>query len=248
MLPQIAVSWTAAVVWLAVVVAAGFLVSWLATDVRETAHRPYIALLTVVTLALAGAYLALTGLDVMETLAHNAGWGVVGGIVVALPVSAGIVRMPGHRVPAEAGRRAGTLGWEGAVYGIAEGVLLSALPALIVWHAADTAGWTGGWGGRLAAGVLALAASLLVIAVHHLGYWDYRGRQVLPVLLGCGLLTIAFLVTGSVLAPVIGHIAMHVAGLWHGIELPPHRHATGPDRTASVGLAHPSGSAQSAQS
>jgi hypothetical protein len=140
MLPQIAVSWTAAVVWLAITVAVGFLVSWLATDVRETAHRPYIALLTIVTLGLAGAYLAWTGLDMMDTLAHNAGWGVLGGVLVAVPVSVGIVRMPGHRVPVETGRRTGTLGWEGAVYGIAEGVLLSALPALIVWNAADTAG------------------------------------------------------------------------------------------------------------
>jgi hypothetical protein len=224
MLPQIAVSWTGAAVWLGVTVAVGFLVSWLATDVRETAHRPNIALLTMVTLVLAGAYLTWTGLDTIDTLAHNAGWGVLGGVLVAVPVSAGIVRMPGHRVPVETGRRTDTLGWEGAIYGIAEGVLLSALPALIVWNAADTAGWTDGWGGQLTAGAAALAASLLVIAVHHFGYWDYRNRQVLPVMVGCGLLTIAFLATGSVLAPVIGHIAMHVAGLWNGIELPPHRH------------------------
>ena len=226
MLPQIAVSWTAAVVWLAITAAVGFLVSWLATDVRETAHRPYIALLTTVTLALAGAYMAWAGVDMMDVVAHNAGWGVLGGILIAVPVSAGIVRMPGHRVPVETGRRADTLGWEGAVYGIAEGVLLSALPALIMWNAADTAGWTKSWAGQLAAGAVALAASLLVIAVHHFGYWDYRGRQVLPAMAGCGLLTIAFLATGSVLAPVIGHIAMHVAGLWNGIELPPHRHLT----------------------
>jgi hypothetical protein len=213
-------------VWLAITMAVGFLVSWLATDFRETSHRPYIALLTVVTLGLAGAYLAWTGVDVMDTVAHNAGWGVLGGILVAVPVSAGIVRMPGHRVPVEASRRADTLGWEGVVYGVAEGVLLSALPALMVWNAADTAGWTKSWAGQLAAGAVALAASLLVIAVHHFGYWDYRGRQVLPVMAGCGLLTIAFLATGSVLAPVIGHIAMHVAGLWNGIELPPHRHVT----------------------
>jgi hypothetical protein len=226
MLPQIAVSWTAAMVWLAITAAVGFLVSWLATDVRETAHRPYIALLTTVTVALAGAYLAWTGVDVTDAVAHNAGWGVLGGVLVAVPVSAGILRMPGHRVPVETGRRADTLGWEGVVYGIAEGVLLSALPALIVWNAADTAGWTDGSGGQFTASVVALGASLLVIAVHHFGYWDYRSRQVLPVMAGCGLLTVAFLATGSVLAPVIGHIAMHVAGVWNGIELPPHRHVT----------------------
>jgi hypothetical protein len=235
MLPQIAVSWTAAVVWLAVTAAVAFLVSWLATDVRETAHRPYIAVLTIVTLVVAGAYLTWSGLDTVDTIAHNAAWGVLGGVLVAVPVSAGIVRMPGHRVPVEAGRRTGTLGWEGAVYGIAEGILLSVLPALIVWNAADTAGWTDGWGGRLAAGAVALAASLLVIAVHHFGYWDYRNSHVLPVMLGCGLLTVAFLATGSVLAPVIGHIAMHVTGLWNGIELPPHRHVgTDSDRPAVV--------------
>lgn len=226
MLPQIAVSWTAAVGWLAVTTAVGFLVSWLATDVRETAHRPYIALLTTVTLVLAGTYLAWAGLDVTDALLHNIGWGVLGGVLVAVPVSAGIARAPGHRVAVETGRRTGALVWEGAVYGLAEGILLSALPALIVWNAADTAGWTGGWRGQLAAAAVALGASLVVIVVHHFGYWDYRGRQVLPVMVGCGLLSVAFLVTGSVLAPVIGHISMHVAGLWNGIELPPHRHGT----------------------
>jgi hypothetical protein len=103
-------------------------------------------------------------------VAHDAGWGVLGGVLVAVPVSFGIVRMPRHRVPVERGRRADTLGWEGLVYGVAEGVLLSALPALIVWNAADTAGWTDWWVGQVAAGVVALAASLLVIAVHHFGY------------------------------------------------------------------------------
>lgn len=224
MLPQIAISWTAAAVWLAITTALAFLVSWLATDVRETAHRPYIALLTIVTLVLTGAYLTWTGLGAVDTVVHHAGWGVLGGVLVAVPVSAGIVRMPGHRVPVEIGRRPATLSWEGAVYGIAEGILLSALPALIAWNAADTAGWTDGWGGQLAAGAAALAASLLVIAAHHFGYWDYRNRRVLPVMAGCGLLTVAFLATGSVLAPVVGHTAMHVAGLWNGIELPPHRH------------------------
>lgn len=226
MLPQIAISWTSALVWLAVTAAAGFLVSWLATDVRETAHRPYIALLTTVTLVLAGAYVTSTGVAVTDLVAHHAGWGVLGGVLVAVPVSFGIVRMPEHRIPVARGRRADTVGWEGVVYGTAEGVLLSALPALIVWNTADTAGWTAGWGGQMAAGVVALGASLVVIAVHHFGYWDYRSRQVLPVMTGCGLLTIAFLATGSVLAPVIGHIAMHVAGVWNGVELPPHRHPT----------------------
>ena len=226
MLPEIALSWTAAGAWLGIALVVGFLVSWVATDVLEIPHVPYVAVLAVVTLALGVGYTVWAGAGLGDVVAHNAGWGVLGGVLVAIPVSRAIVRMPGHRVPVEQERRADVLGWEGVVYGVAEGLLLSALPALILWNAADTAGWTDGGGGRVAAGALALVASLVMIAVHHFGYWDYRGRQVLPVMAGCGLLTIAFLATGSVLAPVIGHIAMHVAGLWDGIELPPHRHET----------------------
>ena len=103
MLPQIAVCWPAAMVWLAITRAVGVLVRWLATDVRETSHRPYIALLTVVTLGLAAAYLAWTRVVVMDTLAHNAGWGVLGGILVAVPVSAGIVRISTVRIDPAAG-------------------------------------------------------------------------------------------------------------------------------------------------
>jgi hypothetical protein len=80
----------------------------------------------------------------------------------------------------------------GVAYGIAEGVLLSALPAMIIWHAAASAQWStaASWGA-------ALLASLALIFVHHLGYWDYRNRQVIPVLIGCGLLTVAFLATAA---------------------------------------------------
>jgi hypothetical protein len=230
------VTWPQAAAWMAGLLGAGFLVSWLATDVRHTPRNLYILILAVVTSGLTGGYLVWAGVDVAGFGTHRAAWGVLGGMVVALPVSRGITRLPATRRTERAA--AGTLAWEGLVYGITEGVLLSALPALVVWNAADTAGWTAGWPGIVATWITALLASAVMIAVHHFGYWDYRNRQVLPVIAGCGLLTLAFLVTGSVLAPVIGHIAMHIAGILHGVELPPHAHtdAAAPQQPAP---AHP---------
>lgn len=119
---------------------AGFLVSWLATDVRDTPRTLYILILTVVTVALTGGYLAWAAVDVTELVAHHAGWGVLGGVVVALPVARGITRLPATRRTRKA--PVTTLAWEGLAYGVTEGVLLSALPALVVWNAAETAGWT----------------------------------------------------------------------------------------------------------
>jgi hypothetical protein len=45
-------------------------------------------------------------------------------------------------------------------------------------------------------------------------------------LIGNAVLTLAYLLTGSSLAPIGGHVAMHIAAVLHGpgsaIQLPPH--------------------------
>jgi hypothetical protein len=64
-----------------------------------------------------------------------------------------------------------------------------------------------------------------VILVHHLGYAEFRRRDARPKLLGalvtCGLQALAFLVTGTLLAPVIAHVALHAELTLRGVELPP---------------------------
>jgi hypothetical protein len=218
------VTWTEATVWLIAILGAGFLVSWLATDVLHVRRGPYILLLTAVTVSLTGSYFIWADLDLVEILQHHLWWGVLGGLIVAIPVGRGITMLPAT-VPEARRRSAWLLTWEGVVYGICEGVLLSALPAMVVWHAAQTSGWTDPWFSALASGALAMLASAAMITVHHLGYSDFRGRQLVPTVFGCSLLTLSFLLTGSLLAPVIGHVLMHVSGLRHGVELPPHESA-----------------------
>jgi hypothetical protein len=44
---------------------------------------------------------------------------------------------------------------------------------------------------------------------------------------GCGLLTVGFLITGNILTAPVGHVLMHTAGVLHGTELPPHREPAG---------------------
>jgi hypothetical protein len=69
---------------------------------------------------------------------------------------------------------------------------------------------------------LPMVASIAVIVVHHLGYWEYRNRLLVPIALGCGLLSLGYLVTASPIAAVLGHILGHGSSLRHGAELPPH--------------------------
>jgi hypothetical protein len=118
---------------------------------------------------------------------------------------------------------AGTLAWEGVVYGTTEGLLLPVLPVLVVWQAFAAHGWSSGTGKPLVAGTAAILASLAMIVIHHLGYRGFRDPAILGTVMGgCGLLSLAYLLTASPLAAVGGHIVLHTAANLHGVEMPPY--------------------------
>jgi hypothetical protein len=73
-----------------------------------------------------------------------------------------------------------------------------------------------------------MAAASVVVA-HHLGYWDYRNKILVPITLGLTVQTVAFLVTGSWIAPALAHILLHSELIIRGSEMPPKdRPARGP--------------------
>jgi hypothetical protein len=207
----------------AIVLVASFLVTWVVTDVLHVPRTPYVAILAVVSLGLGGAYLVWSGTSVADVLVRNGGWALLAGVVVALVLTPAVRRLPGSERPA--GSLAGHLVWEGGVYGIAEALLLSALPVLAVWQAADGLGWTRSTWGDVGSGALAIVGALFVILVHHLGYREFRPASARPMLMGallaCGVQALAFLLTGNILAPVLAHVALHVQMLGRGVELPP---------------------------
>jgi hypothetical protein len=115
------------------------------------------------------------------------------------------------------------LAWEAVLYGAAEGVLLSGLPVLAAWQSFRILGWTDHTVGAMGSGCLAVAVSAGVIWVHHLGYREFRHtrRVALPVV-ACGILSVAYLLTGSVIAPVGGHILTHAGMELRGVAMPPY--------------------------
>jgi membrane protease YdiL (CAAX protease family) len=73
---------------------------------------------------------------------------------------------------------------------------------------------------------MALLASAVVTALYHLGFAEYRGAQVLQPVLGNSIITLAYLLSGNPLAPILAHVMMHGAAVLHGpettLQLPPH--------------------------
>ena len=171
------------------------------------------------------AWLRWCGFDWRRTVAHNWGWGLLAALVVGAFVVRNVLQQP--RTPMPQGLDlAFTLLWLGLVYGLVDGLLLSVLPIAATWQACTRLGWTERWPGRITAGVLALLASLAVTVAYHLGYPEFQGVAVFGPMLGVGVMSVAYLLSRSPLAPVLSHIAMHVAAVLYGlataIQLPPH--------------------------
>jgi hypothetical protein len=219
-----AFGWQEAVAAFAVITVAAFLVTWILTDRLRIPRGPYIPMLLAVALGLGVGYLAWSGTSASDLLSSGVGWGLAAGLLaaaIALPL---VRQLPAH--PHATGTRlVGLLLWEGLVYGIAEAVLLSTLPVLAVWQALIDLGWTDGGWVKVGSGALAILGALLVILVHHLGYAEFRTQAGRPGLFGalavCGVQALAFLVTGSILAPIVAHIVLHGQLLLRGDELPP---------------------------
>ena len=106
--------------------------------------------------------------------------------------------------------------WLGGVYGVVDALLLSWLPVHAVWRA--TAGWPSSWPVRILQAGLAVAASVVVTVAYHLGFPEFRGREVVQSVIGNRVLTLAHLASGSPVAPVLARPALHVAAILHAYE------------------------------
>lgn len=215
--PAISIGLGAALGWLTIIVAGGFLVSWVSTDLGGLRRNPYVGVLTVVTWAISGGYLMWSDAG-FAFWTNNWVWGVLGAIATGGFLTSQISRIAptrGHDSPSVA-----TSVWEGLVYGTTEGLLLSVLPAVVIWQWWATEEWNQGWT-AVTGGLAALAASGVVIVVHHLGYRSYRSRRMIQPVVACLVLTLGFLLTGSPISAMGGHVLLHLAMLRRGMEMPP---------------------------
>ena len=166
-------------------------------------------------------------------------WGLIVAPLSAAFLIVGMTKLPvsqrlhGFSQQLHGWRLTRALLWEGVVYGTAEGILLSVLPVFITWQMVNSLGWSGVAGG-IARWTLPIAASAIVIIVHHLGYWEYRNGLLVPITVGCGMLSVGYLATASLIAPTLGHILAHSTGLVRGVELPPHPRPASATQTVSA--------------
>jgi hypothetical protein len=225
--------WWGSLLWLLGLMIAAFSVAWVSGTRLQIRRSLYIPILLTATGALSVGYVAWLGVGAMDLVTARWGWGIVAGVVVAVILVPAIRHQPVDRQVSRPDLPA-MLMWEGVVYGTAEGMLLSGLPAFMTWQMVHALGWSGPEG-ALARWTLPILAAAAVIVVHHLGYWNCRNRILVPITLACSLLTGGYLVAGSFAAPMLGHILMHFGADLHGVEMPPKARPTMSEGEQGVG-------------
>jgi hypothetical protein len=212
-------------VWVLAAAALGFATTALFSGLLELRRDWFVAIYALLVGSFLYGYIRWRGVVLRSFLLRRWIWGVIGAVAAGAIMVASVQRM--H---ASVGSTGSALVWDilwlGIVYGVSDALLLTVLPVAMTWHAFSAAGWTDSWPGKLAAGMVAFAASLGVTAAYHLGYVEFRGPQIIDPLIGNGIMTLGYVLTGSPLTAIGAHVALHVASVLHGVEttvtLPPH--------------------------
>lgn len=206
------------VLWLLGAAAIGFAVSGTFSGILRWGRSEFVLAHALVAGGFVAAYFHWSGMDLRRHLRSNwiRGMGALalgGSFVVA-----NVLSQPPSPSPRGFALVFAVL-WEGLAYGLVDSLLLTVVPVT----AARLAFSSGRPWARAGVG---LAVSIAVTSAYHLGFAEFRGGAVAGPIVGNAVLTLAYLASSSPWSPILGHVAMHVAAVLHGIDstiqLPPH--------------------------
>ncbi len=210
--------------WIGIAAAAGFAVSSVGAGVLQWPRDRFVAGWALVAALLSAVFGRAIGVRWRTQLRRR--W--TAGLAMGL-LTGGLLALTVLRQPSSAHRGGAALAldlvWLAVIYGAADALVLSVIPVLAIYGSrpADELAQPGR---RLRWAGAALLASLAVTAAYHLGFAEFRDGRLLQPLIGNALITMAYLLSGSPVAPVVAHIVMHAAALLHGAattaQLPPH--------------------------
>jgi hypothetical protein len=209
--------------WISCIVGIGFLSSFLFADLLHLPAPVYHAVYFTLVAGFFALYAQRTRLPLRTVLRRRLVpalfIGMLGGLVLTRRVLAGAP---------SAGPQGflflGDLLWRGLVYGIVDGLLLSAFPWLVTWRALS--GERSPLVRRAGVNLLALGLALVVTSAYHLGYRDFRGPKLVHAIIGNAIATFPTLLSANPMASPLTHAILHIAAVVHDPQsdlfLPPH--------------------------
>jgi hypothetical protein len=215
-------SWRTQLPWFGAAAVVGFAVPYLGSSILELQHDVYLALYFAAVVALFAAYVRSTRLDLRATLTRHWKLGSLLGLVVGVVLVRNVLSEDATPRP-DGAYFVFELIWRGGIYGAVDAVLLTVLPCLIVYRALG--GRLATWGRRIAYFAASLALVMMITAVYHLGYSQYRDDGIRAPETGNTIISMPMLLSTNPIGSIADHAAMHISAVAHEYEtevrLPP---------------------------
>jgi hypothetical protein len=212
--------------WLVGGFAFAFLVPFVLADVLDLPRDLYYAVYVVGVAAFFGLWAWATGQSLGEMARRRWVLALVLGLAVAGLLTLVVLRTEDATSRPGGLELVGAVLWRGVAYGLADGLLLSAFPILAVFAMFAGTKLRRRLAGTIAIGIAALAASLVMTAVYHLGYSDFRSEKLRKPVAGDVVWSVPTLVTLNPIGAPIAHAGLHTSAVLHSYEtdtfLPPH--------------------------
>jgi hypothetical protein len=213
--------------WLAGGVVFAFLVPFVFADTLGLGRDLYYGLYAASVLGLFALWARRTGYDLVAAIRRRWPWAIGLGLAVAALLTVLVLRTEDATPRPDGLALVGAVAWRGLVYGLADGLLLSAFPILVVFAAMSGSRLgRSGFRGKLVIGATAMAASLAMTAAYHAGYSDFRSDKMRKPLTGDLVWSVPTLVTLNPIGAPIAHAGLHTTAVLHSYEtdtyLPPH--------------------------
>jgi hypothetical protein len=207
--------------------ALGFLVPFVFADTLDTPRDLYYGIYAVAVVGFFTLWARASEEHVGELIRRRWPVAVALGLVCAAVLVVIVLRTDDATSRPDGLALVGAITWRGIVYGLADGLLLSAFPILAVFSAFKGTRLPGRVVGKVVIGLAAVVASLAMTATYHLGYSDFRSEKVKSPLKGDIIWSAPTLLTLNPIGAPIAHVGVHVSAVVHSSEtdlfLPPHR-------------------------
>lgn len=212
--------------WLAGGLAVGFLVPFVFADTLQLPRDLYYAVHIVAVVAFVALWARRTGQDLPALARRRVPLTLALGLAAAGVLALVVLRTEDATARPDGLELVAAVLWRGVAYGAADGLLLSVFPILAVFALFAGTRARRGVAGTVAVGLAALAASLAMTAVYHLGYAEFRDADLAKPVGGNPAWSLPTVVTASPIASPIAHAALHVTAVVESYEtdvfLPPH--------------------------
>ena len=203
-----------------------FSIPYLLADTLDLPRDLYYGIYALAVLALLMGWSWDTGYSLRAAVARRWPWALGLGLAAGALLAFVVILTEGSTPRPGGLELVGQLGLRGIVYGLADGLLLSAFPILVVFAALAGTRLNERLRGKIVIGAIALVASLLMTAAYHAGYSDFRSDKLRRPLSGDVIWSVPTLVTLNPIGAPIAHATLHTAAVVHSYEtdvyLPPH--------------------------